>query len=278
MVGVFQPIQIPEWAWRSEGAKSVLRTRDAAGILRLAQQYGGASQHRLANAVGILQGRVSEILKGSRHITSLQVFERIADGLDMPDHARITMGLAPRQTSVAGDESALFGEIIRTYPDQAAAAADIRAMAATASTVDVLAVRALGILGFKDSLLRPGVTDPGRPTTTRVLLVHPDSPAAGQRATEISESAESFASGIQLSLARLRELAAAVPLEVYLYDALPVWRMIGIDDTLFMSAFAAEWEGHESPTYKIVSTEGGAFYRGFRRMFEDLRNGAERVI
>jgi transcriptional regulator with XRE-family HTH domain len=274
MVGVFQPIQIPEWAWRTETARAVLHSRDAAGILRLAQQYGGASQHRVANAVGILQGRVSEIMRGGRQITSLQVFERIADGLDMPDHARVAMGLAPR----ASDEPRGVGEIVATFPHQAAAEADIRARAATAASLDILAVRALGIIGFKDSLLRRSVLGAPERPTLRVLLVDPDSPAAVQRAGEIDESLEAFTSGIKLSLVRLRELAAAVPVEVYLYDAVPVWRMIGMDDTMYVSSFSETWEGHESPTYKLVNTTGGALFRGFRRTFDDLRNGAHRVI
>jgi hypothetical protein len=41
--------------------------------------------------------------------------------------------------------------------------------------------------------------------------------------------------------------------------------------------FAERWEGHESPTYKIVSASGGGLYSGFRRTFEDLRSKAQRV-
>jgi transcriptional regulator with XRE-family HTH domain len=274
MVGVFQPVQIPDWAWRTEAARTALRSRDAAGILRLAQQYGGASQHRVANAVGILQGRISEIMRGSRQITSLQVFERIAEGLDMPDHARVAMGLAPR----AADEPHPFGEIVATFPHQAAAEADIRTRAAATGRLDILAVRALGIIGFKDSLLRRSVLGAASRPSLRVLLVDPDSAAAAQRAAEIDESLEAFSAGIKLSLVRLRELAADVPTEVYLYDALPVWRMIGMDDTLYVSSFSAQWEGHESPTYKLMNTTGGALFRGFRRTFDDLRDGAHRII
>lgn len=274
MVGVFQPIHIPEWAWQTESARAVLRSRDAAGILRIAQQYGGASQHRVANAVGILQGRVSEIMRGGRQITSLQVFERIADGLDMPDHARVAMGLAPR----VPDTPTPVGEILATFRHQAAAEADIRARAAIASRMDILAVRALGIIGFKDSLLRRSVLGAAPHATLRVLLLDPDCPAATQRAAEIDESVEAFTGGIRLSLVRLRELAATVPTEVYLYTEVPVWRMIGLDDTLYVSSFSAEWEGHESPTYKLVNTTGGSLFHGFRRTFDDLRNGAHRVF
>ncbi|MEV2274513.1 helix-turn-helix transcriptional regulator [Nocardiopsis sp. NPDC049922] len=61
-------------------------------------QAHGASQTRIASATGIAQGRVSEILSGRRTVSSLQLIERVADGLDMPDHSRILLGLAPRWT------------------------------------------------------------------------------------------------------------------------------------------------------------------------------------
>ena len=64
---------------------------------RLLCQYTGLSQMRIATAVGLGQGRISEIINGVRNIRDAKVFERIADGLDMPDHARILLGLSPRQ-------------------------------------------------------------------------------------------------------------------------------------------------------------------------------------
>jgi hypothetical protein len=276
MSGAFGPIHIPDWAWRSAPAREALQRRDAAGILRLAQQYGGASQHRTANAVGILQGRLSEILKGSRTVTALEVYERIADGLHMPDHARLTLGLAPRRPA-ASDESALdLGEVLDVFPNQAQASDDIRAAARDAGHVRILAVRALGLIGLKDSLLREAITRDDQPPTVDILLSDPDAASATTRSAEVGESPDSFSSGIRLCLARLAELRRD-GLNVYLYDALPVWRLIGLDDTLYVSAFATQWEGHESPTYKIVSTSGGALYCGFTRTFQDLQDRAAKV-
>jgi hypothetical protein len=55
-LSTFEAIQLPEWSWRSDEARQLLRERNAAGILHMAQQYAGASQHRIATATGILQG------------------------------------------------------------------------------------------------------------------------------------------------------------------------------------------------------------------------------
>src|SRR5262245_25703101 len=119
----YEPIRIPDRAWHSESTRRALRQRDAGAILRVAQQYG-ASQHRLAIAVGILQGRVSEILNGNRRVTAFEVFERIADGLNMPDDARMSLGLAPRSSTGAGRVDH-FGDVNHVFPSQTEAAADI---------------------------------------------------------------------------------------------------------------------------------------------------------
>lgn len=78
-------MSIPAWVWQRDELRAVLRCRDIGGLFRLAQRYGGVSQSRLAVATGLLQGRISEIIKGTRMVTALEVFERIANGLGMPD-------------------------------------------------------------------------------------------------------------------------------------------------------------------------------------------------
>ncbi|HEU5473847.1 MAG TPA: hypothetical protein VFV67_24645 [Actinophytocola sp.] len=88
-------VELPQWAWQRPDMRSALRQRDVGALLRGVQQYTGASQGRIAVAVGMLQGRVSEIVRGMRTVTALESFERIAAGLDMPDDARMLLGLAP---------------------------------------------------------------------------------------------------------------------------------------------------------------------------------------
>ncbi|SRR6266511_342417 len=262
-------LRIPEWAWRQPDVRRALAERDAPALLRHAQQYTGASQATVAAAVGMGQGRVNEIIHGRRTVAHLEVLERIADGLSMPDDARQTLGLAPRESFAP--------EVVRVYPSQADAAPDIRRAVAAARAIDVLAVRGLGLLGLNDSLLRAAVS--GRPECrVRVLLVHPDSPAAEQRAAEVGESAEAMAAGIRLATGRLAELATTVRVEAYWYRVLPVWRMISADEAVFVSVFDTANEGHEAAMYQLVPAPAGVLYRGYRRMFEALRSGADRVV
>lgn len=112
-----EPIAIPVWAWKREEIRRILQERDIAGLLRFAQRYGGASQTRLAAATGIAQGRISEILNGRKRVTSFEVVERIADGLGMPDQARMLFGLAPLNLAIlTGDSTAATASTAQLSP------------------------------------------------------------------------------------------------------------------------------------------------------------------
>src|SRR6266496_530898 len=93
----FDPPAIPPAFWERPDICQALRQRDMSALFRLLQQHLGLSQTRIGTAVGLGQGRMSEVINGIRGIRHTHVFERIADGLDMPDHARVLLGLTPRQ-------------------------------------------------------------------------------------------------------------------------------------------------------------------------------------
>jgi len=269
---------LPDWAWKRPEVRQALRERDVATLLRAAQQYSGASQGRIAAAIGLLQGRVSEIIHRTRTVTTLELFERIAHGLGMPDDARMLLGLAPRHPAGLDHLSASGrAEILAVYPSQSSAMTDMRGLANSAREIDVLAVRALGIVGLNDSLLRASVQQ-GSPTV-RALLLDPNCEAARRRAAEVGEAFESFASGIRLSIARLRELNEQTgTVSCYLYTMLPTWRVISLDGTMFVSAFGETHEGHTSPMYRLTGSPHGALHRGFRRFADELRGAARQVV
>ncbi|MGW6056809.1 helix-turn-helix domain-containing protein [Streptomyces sp. NPDC055189] len=98
-------------------------------VFRHVQQYTGASQSRIATAAGMTQARVNEIINRRREVTRLDVYERIADGLHMPDDARHLLGLAAsREQKVGGAafDLAAFPEVVRVYATQSSAAREIR--------------------------------------------------------------------------------------------------------------------------------------------------------
>jgi transcriptional regulator with XRE-family HTH domain len=283
MSSALAPIELPDWAWERADVRQALRARDLGAVFRHVQQYGGASQARIATATGMTQARVNEIINGRREVSRLDVYERIADGLRMPDDARHLLGLAAgREKRVGGAafDLAAFPEVVRVYAAQSSAAAEIQQQAREAQELDVLAVRGLGLIGLNDSLLRACLPrdQGGKGLRVRVALLDPESPTLARRAAEIGESPESLAGGVRLTEARLRELADACDVGVWRYRMLPTWRLIRTDGTMFVGAFDAGWEGHESATYKVVETPHGPFFRGFRRMFEAVIDSAERTV
>ncbi|MEU6352209.1 helix-turn-helix domain-containing protein [Streptomyces sp. NPDC047072] len=278
-----EPIELPDWAWERAEVRQALRARDMGAVFRHVQRYAGASQARIAAAAGMTQARVNEIINGRREVSRLEVYERIADGLHMPDDARHLLGLAASREKRSGGAAfdlTAFPEVVRVYAAQNSAAEEIQQQAREAEELDVLAVRGFGLIGLNDSLLRACLPrdQGGKGLRIRVALLDPDSGALERRAAEIGESPEALASGVLLTEARLRELADTCDIGVWRYAMLPTWRLIRTDSTMFVGAFDSGWEGHESATYKVMATPHGPLYRGFRRMFEAVVDGAVRTV
>jgi transcriptional regulator with XRE-family HTH domain len=96
----FDPIHVPDDVWQRQEA--ALLVRDVGALFRLAKRYAGASQHRIATATGVPQSRVNALMNNRcGPVTSIGVLHRIADGLNLPDDARVLMGLSPRQVKAA---------------------------------------------------------------------------------------------------------------------------------------------------------------------------------
>lgn len=179
----------------------------------------------------------------------------------MPDDARALFGIAP----VHADILTGHAEISRVFTVQAEANAELREQAESAARIDVLAVRALGLIALNDSLLRGPLAARETAVDVRVLLLDPDSPAAMIWAGEIGESPGLFGAGIRLSLASLAEFAdhPFIRLRTALYGSLPTWRMLVFDGTLYLSAFASSSEGHRSGMYKLTAAGDGVLHTGF---------------
>jgi transcriptional regulator with XRE-family HTH domain len=92
-------VVIPDSFWQRDETVAALRGRAIGRLFQLLSQYTGASQTQIAIACGTSQGKVSDIMRGVQQVETFAVFERIADALNMPDPARITLGLAPRPPS-----------------------------------------------------------------------------------------------------------------------------------------------------------------------------------
>jgi transcriptional regulator with XRE-family HTH domain len=94
------PLRIPADLWDRDDVCRALDRRDIGALFRLLRRYAGASQHRIGTATELQQGTVCKVMNGERTVTSIDVLERIADGLHMPDHARLWLGLAPKEDAM----------------------------------------------------------------------------------------------------------------------------------------------------------------------------------
>jgi hypothetical protein len=94
---------IPDSLWRRAEMIEALGLRDIGRVFQLLRQYAGISQTRLAIACDMTQPKVSGIMRGIARVEALEVFERIAAGLYMPDSARLALGLAPKAHPATSD-------------------------------------------------------------------------------------------------------------------------------------------------------------------------------
>lgn len=94
---------IPDSLWQRAEMIEALGLRDIGRVFQLLRQYAGISQTRLAIACDMTQPKVSGIMRGMARVEALEVFERIAAGLDMPDSARLALGLAPKARPATSD-------------------------------------------------------------------------------------------------------------------------------------------------------------------------------
>jgi tetratricopeptide (TPR) repeat protein/transcriptional regulator with XRE-family HTH domain len=86
---------VPGHFWARPEVNEALAARDAGALFQLIRKHAGASQTGLTMRTGIAKSEISAIMAGRRRVTTLERFQAIADGLQVPDQARIRMGLAP---------------------------------------------------------------------------------------------------------------------------------------------------------------------------------------
>ena len=98
---IFDLIEIPDEFWQKAAVLDALRRRDIGRLFVLLNDSTGVSQTRLAIACDTTQPKISGYMRGVAQVEELSVFERIADGLNMPDPARIALGLAPKAAAMS---------------------------------------------------------------------------------------------------------------------------------------------------------------------------------
>ncbi|WP_433006020.1 hypothetical protein [Kribbella sp. CA-294648] len=101
---MFDPGVVPAAFWRDDVVQVALARRDVAELFRAyLKQFADCTQTQLALLTEHDRSDVSNWIRGSRHgqVSDINVLTRIAEGLRMPDSARILMGLAPADALVS---------------------------------------------------------------------------------------------------------------------------------------------------------------------------------
>lgn len=100
-----RPVRLPDEIWNRPDVLALCQAQDADGLFRLAKKYGSTNES-IGYWTGIDPGEISKRINGAKGpVRALDRWQRIADGLNLPAHARQALGLAA-PTSDGGIEVA----------------------------------------------------------------------------------------------------------------------------------------------------------------------------
>jgi tetratricopeptide (TPR) repeat protein len=169
---------------KKESTRRILQDRVAGPLFDFAQKYG-ISQTRLAVATGVSQARINDLIHGRRgNITAIEGWIRIADGLNMPDHARVATGLAPVTLGSAP-----------SIPTEAKKPSDTKAVSSLVSGVVATETNdeAIGQLTRATSSIAESHTQiPARKALAQVLRLHAETQKLLKRQQRLRQRRELF--------------------------------------------------------------------------------------
>ena len=188
MVGqVFASLRLPAGFWSRPDVHDALSTRDFGALFRLVAKYAGASQTKIAIAVGMTQSQVSTIMAGGRRVSAIDVAERALDGLDAPDDARLASGLAPRTPTGGSTQGRVHS--VRPTPDTGSGDLWEPATEGDVDRRDVLRLSGAAVAGAVSASQAAGLAEVARVLTPYAVFGSPatvDHEPASVRTLEVS--------------------------------------------------------------------------------------------
>jgi hypothetical protein len=94
----------PPGLWERADMRAALSQRDMGAVIRIFRRWTGASQTDISVLTGVPQPDVSDLERETRHVTAMELFERLADGLGIP---RPLLGLAERHPAKSSQQVTL---------------------------------------------------------------------------------------------------------------------------------------------------------------------------
>lgn len=116
---IFDPSAVPPSFWRDTDVQTALARREIGRLFQLyVARFPDCTQTQLALLTEHDRSDISNWIRGARQgrVSDVEVLARIADGLLIPDDARVLLGIAPadtRITAIRAGTASLAGEI---YP------------------------------------------------------------------------------------------------------------------------------------------------------------------
>jgi len=103
-------VVIPPSLWDRPEVRRAISVRDLGSVFLAVRKYTGLSQTEVGELLGgVAQSEVSNIERGRRRVAELDLFERAADGLRMPDQIRLRLGLAPARPQIERPSAGAVG-------------------------------------------------------------------------------------------------------------------------------------------------------------------------
>ncbi|MEV0391974.1 DUF5919 domain-containing protein [Polymorphospora rubra] len=291
------PLHLSNDIWNSTEMISAVSARDISQIFRIVQRETRASQTQIGIATALSQAQVSEIMSGTRKVSSIDVLGRIMEGLQMPPRTRMILMLGRSQgiqpiTEIGADllESDAppnaTPRLTGTAKDAIAAFTSRSEFGARYPTHRIFdgadTIRAAGISlnllcqQYADNRLLNLIQ---RGATVHCLFLDP----AG-KAIEILEREDGFAAGqlsalteinIQNILVRIR---SRLPddirerLQVAIYDETPRANLLFVGaEVCIVQHYLPQMRGIDSPTLLVDRQHsGGELYGVYDQMFKSL--------
>lgn len=289
---------VPAPIWDTDAMLDALAARDVPQVFRLIQRETGVSQTHLGVATGLSQAQVSEIIGGTRRVSSIDVLTRIATGLSMPTAARVALLLGdrshgvtdtpapPAQAAPALAEEALterFSDVEAIYPSRSEFTSQMPPHSLFDGATDI---RAAGLSlnlvcqQYADTRLAQLARDG---TRLRLLFLDPAGSAIRQREIEEEFTAGHLGALTTLNLQSILRVRDRLPadirdrIEVATYDQTIRFNITLINHGLCIAQpYLPHARGVEAPTMVIRKRWPAAgLYPVFERTFEELWNGGQ---
>ena len=241
-----------------------LARRDIGTVFKIYRQWTGATQTQIAAVCGLPQSHVSDIMNGRRQVTSLEIFERIADGIGIP-RGRIGLaerpGAVPEPRTEPGSPAAdVPSDVVRVYPSRAAVPAELwrTLFAGARHQVDVLVIAGLflpdGHADFTAVLRRKGAEG----VNIRYALGDPDSPAVALRGDE-EGIGDGLAARTRITLTYLASLRDAPGIELRLHATTLYNSIYRFDGDMLVNPHVYGAPAAHSPVMHLRAQPGGLF-------------------